>query len=96
MKPKTGEAAMTLPYIASGCLGIIVGWLIWTFVQRAKTLTVQAVGSLASLAAGGVVIATASWGAETKADDAVYAYPIGALLSILVLGLLATDPETLK
>jgi hypothetical protein len=87
---------MILPYISSGCLGIIVGWLIWTFIQRSNTLTVKAITSLASLAAGGVVIAAASWGAETKAGDAVYVYPIGALIAIVILGLLATDPETLK
>jgi len=87
---------MILPYIASGCLGIIVGWLIWTFVQRSPTLTVKAITSLASLAAGGVVIAAASWGAKTEAGDAVYVYPIGAFIAIVVLGLLATDPETLK
>jgi hypothetical protein len=87
---------MILPYIASGCLGIIVGWLIWTFVQRSQTLTVKAISSLASLAAGGVVIAAATWGAETKAGDAVYVYPIGALLAIMVLGLLATDPDQLR
>lgn len=87
---------MILPYIAAGCLGVIVGWLIWTFVQRAKTLTVKAITSLASLAAGGVVIAAASWGAETQAGDAVYVYPIGALLAIVILGLLAMDVEKLK
>lgn len=87
---------MILPYIASGCLGIIVGWLIRTFVERSETLTVKAISSLASLAAGGVVVAAASWGAQTKAGDAVYAYPIGALIAILTLGLLAIDPKTLK
>lgn len=70
---------------------MIVGWLIWTFVQRAKSLTVKTITSLASLAAGGVVIAAASWGAKTEAGDAVYVYPIGALIAIMVLGLLAMD-----
>jgi hypothetical protein len=87
---------MFLPYIASGCLGLIVGWLIWTFVQRSPTLTVKTITSLASLAAGGVVIAAASWGAKTAVGDAVYAYPIGAFGAIFVLGLLATDPTTLE
>lgn len=85
-----------LPYIASASLGMIVGWLIRTFVERSPTLTVKAISSLASLAAGGVVIAAASWGAQTEAGDAVYAYPIGAFVAIVTLGLLATDPETLK
>ncbi len=86
---------MVLPYIASACLGMIVGWLIRTFVDRSTTLTVQAISSLASLAAGGVVIA-AALGPDARAGGAVYVYPIGALLSIVILGLLATDPETLK
>ena len=82
---------MILPYIAVACLGIIVGWLIWEFVTRSRTLTVKASSSLASLAAGGVVVAAASWGAETNAGNAVYMYPIGALIAILVLGLLTSD-----
>lgn len=82
-----------LPYISSACLGVIVGWLIWTFVKRSATLSVQTITSLSSLAAGGVVIAAASWGATTKAGNAVYAYPIGALLSIIVLGLLNSEFE---
>jgi peptidoglycan/LPS O-acetylase OafA/YrhL len=82
---------MILPYIASSCLGIIVGWLIWTFVHRTNDLTVKAITSLASLAAGGVVIAAASWGAKTGPGDAVYTYPIGALIAIVVLGLLSMD-----
>ena len=84
---------MVLPYIASGCLGVIVGWLVRTFVQRSKTLTVKAITSLASLAAGGVVVGAASWGAKTTAGDAVYVYPIGALLAIVVLGLLDMDED---
>lgn len=82
-----------LPYIASACLGVIVGWLIWTFVQRSATLSVQTITSLASLAAGGVVIAAASWGAPTKAGNSVYVYPIGALVSIVILGLLNSEFE---
>lgn len=86
---------MILPYMASTCLGIIVGWLIWTFVQRSETLTVKAIASLASLAAGGIVIGAAS-AVKPGDGDAVYAYPIGALVAILVLGLLSMDQKTLK
>ena len=83
---------MILPYVASGALGIIAGWLIWTFVQRATTLTVQAVGALASLAAGGAVIGAAAWG-DAVPTDAVLVYPIGALIAIVLLGVMENDPQ---
>ena len=87
---------MSLPYFAAGSLGIIVGWLIWTFIHRSKSLTVQAISSLASLASGGVVIAAASWRAPTDPGDAVYVYPIGALFAIIVRSLLPDNLNELK
>lgn len=76
---------MALAYIAASCLGMTVGWLIWTFVQRAKTLSVKAITSLSSLAAGGLVIITAI-PRTSASNDAILAYPIGVFVAVLVLG----------
>jgi len=80
--------------LGSGSLGLVIGWLVWTFVVRAKTLTLKALSTLCSIAAGGTILAvwhgTGTGTAGSKPE--VNAYFIGLLVAVLVLGLLNYDP----
>ena len=71
----------------TGSLGLVVGWLVWTFVDQAKTLTIAALGSLASIITGGGVLAvwkhTDTGGLTSEANT----FFVGLALSVIILGL---------
>jgi len=72
----------------TGCLGLTIGWLVWTFVSRASTLTIKAVSALASIAAGGGLLAIwkqTDTGGLTKEANA---YFVGVFVAAMILGLL--------
>ena len=76
----------------TGSLGLTIGWLVWTFVSRASTLTIKALSALASIAAGGGLLALwkeTDTGGLTKEANA---YFIGVFLAALILGLLYGPP----
>ena len=73
-------------------LGFTIGWLVWTFVTRAATLTLKALTTVASIAAGGsLLVFWNSSGVGTPPQEA-NAYFLGVFVSVLILGLLRYDP----
>lgn len=77
----------------TGCLGLVIGWLVYTFVQRAKTLTIAALSAVSAIVAGGGVLAlwkgTGTGGLTSEANS----FFVGLALSVMALGALNSPDQ---
>jgi hypothetical protein len=76
----------------SGTLGLTIGWLVRSFFVRVTTLSIQAISTLASIAAGGSLIALWRVAKVGTLSGEANSYFIGVFASVLVLGLLDYKP----
>lgn len=68
-----------VPAIGSASLGIVIGWLVRYFIRRFDKFTPSVLGTIISLAFGGVAVKF------LDADrTAVWFYPIGVLLGFAI------------
>jgi hypothetical protein len=75
---------------AASC-GIVVGWLLFTFVKGSKTLNFKVLRGLITIAVGTAAMAVFR-GADVLSDDFMF-YFVGMAISIITLGSLGYDPD---
>jgi hypothetical protein len=73
-------------------LGIVIGWLLWTFVYGQKTLTFKVFSGLVTVAVGSASMAAFRIGSDNPSDDFMF-YFVGMAACITVLGALGYDPD---
>jgi predicted Abi (CAAX) family protease len=73
-------------------LGFTIGWLVWTFITRTATLTLKALTTVASIAAGGSLLVFWNNNGVGALPQEANGYFLGVFISVLVLGLLKYDP----
>jgi hypothetical protein len=76
----------------TGSLGLVIGWLVWEFLNRTEKFALKALSTIASLVAGGGTILIWRVAKDSPLPDEANAYFIGIFLSVLMLGLLKYKP----
>jgi hypothetical protein len=78
----------------TGALGIVIGWLVWEFMNRVPTLELKAFSTITAVVAGGATLLIWRFAQDKPLPDEANSYFIGVFLSVLVLGLLKYKPAT--
>lgn len=76
----------------TGSLGLVIGWLVWVFVDRAPTLSLKALLSVVSIVGGGAALGVWRFSQESALPREANSYFIGIFCSALILGLLYGPP----
>jgi hypothetical protein len=77
------------------CLGLVIGWLIKVFVERAPTFDLKSLATVASIAIGSAALAVFKPESGPVPDEFML-YFVGLFLTVLVLGLLEWDAKRRK
>jgi hypothetical protein len=75
---------------AASC-GIVVGWLLFTFVKGSKNLNFKVLSGLITIAVGSAAMAVFR-GADALSEDFMF-YFVGMAVAITTLGSLGYDPD---
>jgi hypothetical protein len=76
----------------TGSLGLVIGWLVWTFVGRVADLNLKALTALVTIVGGGVALGVWRFSQDQGLPREANAYFIGIFMSVLILGLLYGPP----
>jgi len=77
----------------TGTLGLVIGWLVWEFLNRTEKFALKALSTIASLVAGGATMLVWRATKDTALPDEANAYFMGIFASVLILGLLKYKPD---
>ena len=73
------------------CCGIVVGWLVVTFVKSSKELTFKILSGLITIAIGTAAMAVFRT-ADALSDDFMF-YFVGMAVAVVVIGAIGYDPD---
>jgi len=76
----------------TGSLGLVIGWLVWEFLNRTEKFALKAFSTIASIVAGGGTLLIWRVAKASPLPDEINAYFIGVFASVLTLGLLKYKP----
>ena len=84
--------------MGSGALGVVIAWLLRTYIDRNDSFPLNALVGAASVMLGGVTLTFfkgfVGWGAPLPAD--FFAYPLGLLFGIIVYPLMGMWDQVVK
>jgi hypothetical protein len=76
----------------TGALGLVIGWLVWEFVNRIQALELKALSTLAAIVGGGAALLVWRFAQNKALPDEANSYFVGVFVSVLILGLLKYRP----
>ena len=86
----------TWTVIGTGSLGVVIGWLVWVFVQRTSTFPLKALSAAVAIVGGGATLALWRTATKTALPDEANCYFIGIVAAVVVLGALKGAAALLK
>lgn len=77
--------------VGAACLGLVIGWLVWTFVVRAPKFELKALSTVASVVGGSLPLLL--WrGVNGSLPSEANTYFVGVFVAVAILGLLSYNP----